>query len=337
MTDHEATVIVCAYTMDRWQDITDGVRALTQQSALPREVILVVDHNTELAERARSELPALGAPLLVIENDQQRGLSGARNTGIAAATQPVIAFLDDDAVPEPSWLEELLRPFADPAVMVTGGRAVPSWPQGRPPAWFPAEFNWVVGCSYVGMPETSAAVRNVIGCSMAFRAEVFKRAGTFTEGIGRVGRVPLGCEETELCIRIVQADPTATIMYAPASVVHHRVSPDRTTWNYFRRRCTAEGRSKAAIGALIGNSDGTSTERDYTSKVLPRGVGRGLADLVRGDAAGARRAAAIMLGLLLTISGYVRSRALSLSGTSSFASKRPQTSMPQKAQSLPLR
>ena len=49
-----------------------------------------------------------------------------------------------------------------------------------------------------------ADLRNVIGCNMAFRATVFDTAGLFGEDLGRVGRVPYGCEETELCIRITR-------------------------------------------------------------------------------------------------------------------------------------
>jgi O-antigen biosynthesis protein len=300
-------VIVCAYTMDRWPDIVVAAEGIARQSRRPNEVVLVIDHNEALLVRAQADLPAIIPEVRVLANAGERGLSGARNTAIEATTSSLLAFLDDDAAPQPEWLLELLAPFDDPAVLATGGRAIAAWPTSRP-RWFAAEFDWVVGSCYVGMPTTTSVVRNVIGCSMAFRAEVFKLVGTFTEGIGRVGRIPLGCEETELCIRITQADPAAQIIYAPASIVHHRVSDDRIRFGYFRRRCMAEGRSKAAIGALIGHADGTSSERSYAARTLPAAVLRSLREAASGDPAGSMRAAAIVCGFALTAIGYLGAR-----------------------------
>ena len=59
----------------------------------------------------------------VLPNTAHRGLSGARNTGIAASIAANVAFLDDDAIPEPTWLAELLAPLAEESVAVVGGRA----------------------------------------------------------------------------------------------------------------------------------------------------------------------------------------------------------------------
>ncbi len=76
-----------------------------------------------------------------------------------------------------------------------------------------------------------------------------QRVGGFKDGIGRVGRTPLGCEETELSIR-ARAATGGRIVQMPDAKVEHRVSADRTRWLYFRRRCWAEGLSKAV--AKIG-------------------------------------------------------------------------------------
>jgi GT2 family glycosyltransferase len=301
-------VVMCAYTAERWSDITDGIRALTRQTAVPSEVVLVIDHNEHLARRARAELTTLLPALQIVPNAGARGLSGARNTGIAATTADIVAFLDDDARPQSDWLAELITPFGDPDVWVTGGRAVPSWPGPRP-SWWPKEFDWVVGCSYRGLPSRNARVRNVMGASMAMRRETFLVAGTFREGIGRVGKKPFGGEETELCIRLGQARPGSLIVYAPASVVTHRVSADRVRVGYFVARCLAEGISKAKISATVGGSDATASERSYAAHVLPQGVIRGLHDTVRGRFSGFLRAGAIITGLLTTLVGYAYGRA----------------------------
>ena len=298
------SVVICAYTDRRWDDIAAALRALTLQSPPPAETVLVVDHNDALLTRARTELLPAHPGLRIVANARENGLSGARNTAIELCTSEVLAFLDDDATPDARWLAELVAPFADPAVIAVGGRAEPRWPDTRP-TWFPTEFDWVVGCSYRGLPTATSPVRNVIGCSMAFRAEAFTRVGSFVEGIGRVGTLPLGCEETELCIRLGQDDPKAVIVYAPDSLVSHRVSEDRTRLRYFVSRCWSEGLSKAQIAALVGNADSTSSERSYAVKTLPLGVLRGVGDLARLDFTGLGRAAAIVVGLAVTTAGFL--------------------------------
>lgn len=62
--------------------------------------------------------------------------------------------------------------------------------------WLPREFMWTVGCSYRGLPTFPTAIRTPIGDNMSFRRSAFTQAGPFTEGIGRLGTTPLGCEET---------------------------------------------------------------------------------------------------------------------------------------------
>src|SRR5699024_3917564 len=121
------------------------------------ELLVVIDHNEELQARAEAELT--GARVLA--NAGPKGLSGARNTGLEAATCGVVAFLDDDATAEPHWTSHLLAPYRDPDVLGVGGWAVPDWQTGEP-AWFPEEFLWVVGCSYRGLPTSTAPVRNLI-------------------------------------------------------------------------------------------------------------------------------------------------------------------------------
>lgn len=306
-------IVVCAYTMLRWDDITAGLAEAQRQLATSRhdgELVLVVDHCAEVYDRARAELERPG--LSVVENTRTRGLSGARNTGVAHTDADVYVFLDDDAVPEADWLDRLLDPFDDEFVIITGGAAMPRWPEGGRPATLPAaeggrgEFDWVIGCTYAGQPSTLSPVRNVMGCSMAMRDSVFQTAGLFGEDMGRVGTVPYGCEETELCIRA--SLPQTRIVFEPASLVLHRVTPQRTTWSYLWRRCYAEGISKAAVAERTARRVALSAETAYALKVLPRGVARELGTIPRRGFRGAQGAAAIVSGLVVTTVGYVVGR-----------------------------
>ena len=293
------SVVICAYTEKRWDDLVAAVESLRVQTHSPEEVILVIDHNPGLATRVWREMP----DVTCVENHGQQGLSDARNAGLAVARGDVVAFLDDDAEAEPGWLALLAEGYADPAVVGVGGFAEPDWAEGRP-GWFPREFDWVVGCTYRGMPETASPVRNLIGCNMSFRREIFDDLGGFTAGIGRLGTRPVGCEETELCIRIAQRRPGSVILFDPRALVHHHVPGPRGTWAYFRSRCYAEGLSKAAVAALVGASQGLASERTYTTRTLPKGVVKGIAAGVKGEAGGFGRAAAIVAGVGIATVGY---------------------------------
>jgi GT2 family glycosyltransferase len=263
----------------------------------------VVDHNRPLLDRAQAAFPEVQ----VVPNTGRRGLSGARNTGVSHAIGDIVAFLDDDARAEPDWLQRLAAGYSNPSVVGVGGAATPLWPQRRP-RWLPPEFDWVVGCSFAGMPEALAPVRNLIGANMSFRREVFGNVGGFTDGLGRVGSRPLGCEETELGIRLRQWRPGARLVYEPAAVVRHRVTADRTAWRYFCSRCYAEGVSKAMVSRLVGARDALETERRYVRSVLPRAIVRGFDPRRHDRFGGIATTVAILAGLGLAAAGYVRGR-----------------------------
>lgn len=296
------SVVVCAYTEERWEDLVAAIDSLERQTLPPAELILVVDHNRRLAERAKVAF----TEVRVVENSRERGLSGARNSGVTATSGDIVVFIDDDARAAPDLLERLVAGYR-PGVLGVGGAAEPAWPAGRP-AWFPPEFDWVVGCTYRGLPAAGGAVRNPIGANMSLRREVLDATGEFSAGIGRLGKLPLGCEETDLCIRASAHFPGQVFLFDPAAQVTHRVTTDRTRLRYFVSRCFAEGRSKAAVAARTGEGPALASERSYTLRALPRGVLRGIADALRGDATGLARAAAIVAGLAITTAGYFDGR-----------------------------
>ena len=296
------SVVICAYSADRWDDLCAAVDSVERQSAPALETIVVIDHNDALADRARTHFD--GRRIRVLENRDAQGLSHARNVGIAAAAGDVVAFLDDDAVAEPGWIAALAAVYDEAdAVVGVGGAIEPRWLAARPRT-FPPEFDWVVGCTYRGHPTTRATVRNLIGANMSFRRETFADAGGFRSEIGRVGTRPVGCEETEFCIRVSRTRPGSRIVYEPAARVLHSVPPTRGTWSYFVRRCFGEGISKAVVASLAGRSDALETERGYVVRVVSGGVASGFGEAARGDLAGAGRAARMVVGVAAASAGY---------------------------------
>ena len=295
------SVVICAYTEARWGDLLAAIASVNEQrDRVSLETIVVIDHNPALLERMR----VLDAEVKLTENVEAQGLSGARNSGVRLAAGEIVAFIDDDAVADPGWLEALVDAYDDPLVAGAGGAIRPMW-ETRRPGWWPLEFDWVIGCTYRGMPVKRAVVRNVIGCNMSFRRELLESLDGFAHGIGRIGTRPLGAEETELSIRLARRWPERRIVYEPSAAVDHRVPAGRATFRYFRSRCYAEGLSKAAISKLVGTGHALAAERGYAVRTLGGGVLRELGHAVRGDRAGIGRAAAIVVGLAVTTAGYL--------------------------------
>lgn len=295
------SVVICAHTAQRWSETCAAVESVRTQSFQSKEVIVVVDHQADLQAALAAALP----DATVVGNREERGLSGARNTGVSIARGDVVAFLDDDATADPDWLKFLADSYADPAVIGVGGHILPNWEQSRP-SWFPAEFDWVVGCTYRGMPESHLPVRNLLGANASFRREAFELAGRFRNGIGRsAGKRPLGCEETEFCIRLSQRSPRSVLIFDNRAVVRHLVPADRCRFSYYRARCYAEGLSKALVTASVGVHDGLAAERRYTTSTLPSGIAQAVGDVRRGDWSGLGRAGAIVAGFAAAAAGYV--------------------------------
>lgn len=297
----EASVIVCAYDLGRWDLLVESVTSVESQSRPAGKIIVVIDHNPELLVRARERFAAAS----VVPNQGPRGLSGARNTGLMAARGDLVVYLDDDARAEPDWLAHLADAFTDSSVAAAGGTALPVWSGGRRPPWFPPAFDWVVGCTYQGYRPTAGRVRNVLGCNMAFRREALAGIDGFRTTLGRMGDRPFGVEETDACIRLRQRWPDRTIVHAPSAVVRHSVAAHRETWSYFLRRCYAEGISKAILARSVGSSQALESERRYTRSILPRAAVGAAVDAVRlRQPELVLRSMAVILGFAATASGF---------------------------------
>jgi glycosyltransferase involved in cell wall biosynthesis len=278
------------------------------QQPPPKQILLVVDHNPDLASLARQEFP----DVTVIESEAPAGLSGARNSGLRAANHPLTVFLDDDAEARPDWLAQLVDPYRNPTVVATGGSVHPRWPEHRP-RWLPPEFDWVVGCSYQGLPEALGEIRNPIGANMSLRTGLALDVGGFNGAIGRIGTRPRGCEETELAIRLTASHPQSCVLYIPAAAVDHHVAKERLQFKYFLRRCWHEGQSKATVVRLVGSA-GLERERHHAALVIPVAILREMRRFLRGEASALARAVAAAAGLSTAAAGYLAVRMIITGG-----------------------
>ena len=294
----DATVVLSTHDLGRWPFLVAAVESIFAERHGPAHVVISVDQNDELLERVRQTWPQATA----VPNKGRRGASSTRNTGAECAETPFIAFIDDDIRVRDGWLSRLLAPFSDPSVVGTGGGVVARWQAGRP-AWFPEEFDWVVGASHRGMPTARSAVRNVWSENMAVRTEAFRAVGGFRTGFGKVGSVS-SPEDTDLCIRISADTAGKQWVYVPDAVAEHHVPIGRASLYHFLRRNYYEGYGKIELAYLLGRQEKLQDERDYLRRIVPAGILAGFkAAAVRRDLNGLRKAGAMIVGVLAAGAG----------------------------------
>jgi hypothetical protein len=218
----------------------------------------------------------------------------------------------------PSLLQRATTAFpsatviADPTTIGAGGALIPLWKGGPQPRWFPGEFYWVVGCSYTGLPEQMAPIRNPIGANMALRRGAIEDVGGFQAGVvprelrhrGTIVAGGHAFEDTDIAIRIAERHPGTVMLYQPRARVLHNVTPERATFVYFVRRCYEEGTGKARLLRSLGEQS-LSSEGQHLARAVPLGIARGFRDLLRGDRCGPLRSAAIFLGVATTGVGFL--------------------------------
>jgi GT2 family glycosyltransferase len=306
----EVTVIILAYSMERWLLTCASVESVLNQTLPPREIVLCIDDNPELLDRLTERWPPkLGRvpSIRVVDGNPEAGhstpkvgeerprssysshgshIASGRTTGVELAGTETVAFLDDDAEADPDWLGRLLEPLADPSVVAVGGAPLPVYAKPRP-RWFPPEFDWVFGCAYAGLPTTTAPVLRLIGANMAARREQLLAIG----GLRSTG------DDLDMCHRLLELSPQNKLIYEPRAIVHHHVHEDRLTWHYFWWRCFWVNREKVALMRDLGEAANLKADRRFVLRALSVGVARGLRESLGGDIGGLQRALAIIAGV----------------------------------------
>jgi cellulose synthase/poly-beta-1,6-N-acetylglucosamine synthase-like glycosyltransferase len=312
MGEPKVSVVTCAYTMERLQDIHEVINSVLSQTLQPHEVIVAIDHNEELFHRLKSELPP---EVKVVLSDGAPGSSDTRNFGIRSSTGAIVACIDDDAVAEETWLENLVSPFEESKVMAVGGQALPLWAKEKPPPWFPEEFDFVLGCTAHKklILQESGEVRNVTGSNMAFKKEIFQKIGFCEEKLGRcinngVEFDAIGGEEAEICLRIKATIPDGVILYNPASVVHHKVTPERATLKYLFHYCYREGITRAMIRKLVSQyqQNPLAAEHIFLRRLLTTSIFQRLKNFYKPSQLA--QIGVIMVNLSLMSTGYLLGR-----------------------------
>jgi len=284
----KVSVVLCTYSLDMYDEFLEAAESVRSQTYDDVELVVVVDGTESVHERVLEDFGDAD-DVLVHCNDRNRGLLESRNTGAKLATGEVVAFIDDDAIAAPDWVERLVSTYERTDAIAAGGKMAPKWVAGKP-SFLPEEFYWLVGVTHRGFADGPTEVRNTFGSNISFSREVFLDLDGFDTDIGgRKGDKNLQGGETELCARMREAYGSG-VMYDPNAVVAHKVYDYRTDPKWLLERAFWQGYSKRAMEVLVPESSGEETDflRQLVTEFVPerlRWLGRspsvdGLAQLV---------------------------------------------------------
>lgn len=278
---------------DRAEMLDRCLTAVTQLDHTDFEVIVVADPETLRGVRGH------GLPVKLAACDVPN-VSVARNIGIDLAAGDVVAFLDDDAVPEPTWLSRLTAPYDDPEVAAAGGFVRGrngislQWAGGavdrltRP---LPLDVPRGMVSRHRGRP---AAAIEIKGCNCSYRRDVLVRLGGFDPALAYY------LDETELNLRLANHGMMTAIV--PMAQVHHAKAPSArrgpnllplslhdvgaSTALVLRRHGVTEIERAGALGWLEADRRRQLLAMMVDGRIEPRDVGRLLATLTEGWQAG---------------------------------------------------
>jgi len=231
------TVAVCTY--DRYELLDSCLAALAVQLLPAAEFeCIVVDNSPSRARSVAESHRHTGYRNMRWMHETTPGLSNARNVATREARAPLIAYVDDDAIPEPDWLLRLLEAFdtlGDEYVGI-GGKILPIFSAPRP-EWLSDKLLGYVSVVDLGDETRGLQPKEwVAGANIAYRVSALRQAGGFSTALGRVGSgiSLMSNDETELAERL--AAKGGRMGYAGQAVVRHVVEETRLNQEWFRRR-----------------------------------------------------------------------------------------------------
>jgi GT2 family glycosyltransferase len=224
-----APITAAVAACDRPEPLRRCLQALLNGEALPAQLIVVDQSPGGEVEEVVASMTRPGMEVRYIRQPR-RGLSASRNAAIAGATQPLIAFTDDDCVPAPGWLASI--------VDVLGHSTGPAAVTGRVlPLGEPQPGTHVVsprtGTERVDYRGRAVPWAVGTGGNLATRLEWLNRVGRFDERLG-AGSPGRAAEDADLLHRFLRGG--ATVRYEPAVVVYHERQTEAqrlaSRWSY---------------------------------------------------------------------------------------------------------
>ncbi|TKR25238.1 glucosyl-dolichyl phosphate glucuronosyltransferase [Natronomonas salsuginis] len=274
----KVSVVICTYSSEMYEHFADCLESIRGQTYDDIETIVIVDGNDDLYERVDSEYG--DDPDLKLHcNERNLGLSGSRNEALEYVTGDMVALIDDDAVADDRWIEELVSVYERRDAIAAGGKMTPIWVAGKPD-FLPEEFYWLVGVTHRGFADPGEEVRNTFGSNISFKTDVLRTLGGFATEVGRQGEKNLQAHETEFCARM-REEYGRGVVYNPDATVGHKVFEWRTDKRWLLERAFWQGYSKRAMETLVSEAS-SAEESDFLKRLVFEFVPSRIRSLVTG-------------------------------------------------------
>ncbi|WP_256403611.1 glucosyl-dolichyl phosphate glucuronosyltransferase [Halorubrum salinum] len=256
----QVSVIVCTYTMDRYEVFTEAVTSALSQTYKPIEIVLVIDGNLEVYQHAVDDF-GHHENVVVHNNEENRGISYSRTKGAELASGEIVAFIDDDGVAEEDWIENHVQTYKQTNAVAVAGYVAPNW-VSKKPDFFPEEFYWLVGCTELGFAEDGEEIRNGYGSNVSYKRDVFLDVGGYDVNTGRKGDRHIQAHEAPVGIRI-HDKYGRSVVYAEDAVVHHTLFDYRGEFRWLVFRSFWQGFSKRVMEMLYPGAQENESEYLY--------------------------------------------------------------------------
>jgi glucosyl-dolichyl phosphate glucuronosyltransferase len=248
----DITVILC--TFNGCQSLGKTLNSLAA-SRLPEgiewEVLVVDNHSTDQTCEVVEDFCFRFPEYFRYFFETQPGKSFALNSGCREARGEVLAFVDDDVIVAPTWLQSLTGALHNGEWAGAGGRTILQWPASIPP-WLSIEGPYAR--HYLGDFDQGDAAKALeiapYGANMAFRRTMFEKYGGFRTDIGPSPNreVPFFFEDVEFGGRLLAGGEK--LRYEPSAVIHLPVPINRIRKRFFLDRCFEWGRAEARLNPM---------------------------------------------------------------------------------------
>lgn len=237
----EITIIIC--TFNRSKLLQKTLESCSKLTGYLQIEILVVDNNSDddtklvitkwIVNQCNKKIVARYI------KETRQGLSHARNTGIKEANGNIIAFLDDDAIPNPDWIQVICQSFKTYSdALALGGKVLPDYEISKPEWLSSHKMDIFLSIMDLGeLPIEYPQKKLPIGVNIAFRRDTLKE-DSFSVNLGRSGASLLSGEETALLEGIKKE---GKIYYIPNMCVTHFIPKERLTKQWLFSRAYAQG------------------------------------------------------------------------------------------------
>lgn len=278
MTSPRLEISVIVPTRDRAPMLRRCLEGMARQD-LDRgkfEVLVVDNGSRDETAQVVDELRSHAGLAFQLLHEPRPGLHRGRHCGMNAARTERLVFVDDDIIPEPSWLGAILEAFTSGGARLVGGRNLPDW-GASPPTWLADVWQRTKQIDTLSVLDLGDALRPVDpqlvwGCNFAITRDVLEETKGFHPDAMPENLLQFRGDGESYVTRHVARKGYRTL-YHPRATVHHFVPPQRMTVEYFQRRAFAQGVSEsftALRGAAAG--EGTSVPpsgwKDFVARAI---------------------------------------------------------------------